>query len=498
MVPGVMPTATEARRRGGRGKGQPAPSATVPAAKKTKPAAVKPARAGQPAKLADLAPNPRNPRKPWRDDAQRDAFRRSLAEFGDLSGIVFNRTTGQLVGGHKRVDEFREDAGAVLAVTEKLAKPDAAGTVAHGHVTLSAGTRFSYREVVWPAAKEAAANLAANKWGAEFDLEGVGDLLGEAREGGFDLELTGFGLAEVGSLLDSGVGKGDGAVHVLLSEKFGAPPFSVLDTRQGYWQERRALWRKLTGNLSETKEQVLGRNSKLGDINDGSSNFDPVLAELVMRWFCPKGGKVLDPFGGEQTKGVVAGVLGLSYHAVELRKAQVDVDRKACRAWPSVKYFCGDSEDIGTIVKERGFDLCFTSPPYYDLEVYSKADMSAMGTYSGFMAKYRKIFARCVDMLAKDAFLIVKVGEIRDKKTGIYRNFVGDNIALFSSLGLQYYNEIILLNSCGTAPARAQKLFASRKVVKVHQNVLVFVKGNAAKAAARCGEVEAYEIPAGR
>jgi hypothetical protein len=41
------------------------------------------------------------------------------------------------------------------------------------------------------------------------------------------------------------------------------------------------------------------------------------------------------------------------------------------------------------------------------------------------------------------------------------------------------YNENILLEQYGTAPMRAGKQFdGGRKTVKVHQNVLVFYKGN--------------------
>jgi hypothetical protein len=130
-----------------------------------------------------------------------------------------------------------------------------------------------------------------------------------------------------------------------LAERFGAPPFSVLDTRQGYWRQRRDQWLGLTGNLTETKEGVLASGNIVATINDGSSNFDPVLAELMMRWFCPPGGRVLDPFGGEQTKGVVAGELGLTYRAVEFRQDQVDVNRRACERYGDrVRYECGDSE----------------------------------------------------------------------------------------------------------------------------------------------------------
>lgn len=149
--------------------------------------------------VADLLPNARNPRKPWKNDKQRKDFLQSLQTFGDLSGIVFNRSTQQLVGGHKRVAEFKEQHSE-LKISERLTKADASGTVAYGQVILEDGTRFAYREVEWAAPKEAAANLAANKWGADWLLEGVTDLMAEAKDGGFDLAVTGFDLKEIETL----------------------------------------------------------------------------------------------------------------------------------------------------------------------------------------------------------------------------------------------------------------------------------------------------------
>lgn len=145
--------------------------------------------------LDTLKANPKNPRKDWRDDAQHDAFRRSLAEFGDLSGVVFNVRTGCLVGGHKRVAELQADEGASKHVESRLAKPDAAGTVAYGHVVLSSGVRFAYREVSWTEPKEKAAMIAANRWSAEWDFPALNEMLAELAEMpalGFALDVTGF------------------------------------------------------------------------------------------------------------------------------------------------------------------------------------------------------------------------------------------------------------------------------------------------------------------
>ena len=80
-----------------------------------------------------------------------------------------------------------------------------------------------------------------------------------------------------------------------LSDRFGVPPFSVLDTRQGYRQERKKEWLKITGDLSETRDGEFGTlgggngsDNLIGSINGGTSNFDPVLAEIVYKWFCPQ------------------------------------------------------------------------------------------------------------------------------------------------------------------------------------------------------------------
>ena len=54
----------------------------------------------------ELKPDPTNPNRMDPSDKKRMA--RSLDEFGDLSGVILNRRTGLLVGGHQRVDVLAE------------------------------------------------------------------------------------------------------------------------------------------------------------------------------------------------------------------------------------------------------------------------------------------------------------------------------------------------------------------------------------------------------
>lgn len=220
---------------------------------------------------------------------------------------------------------------------------------------------------------------------------------------------------------------------------------------------------------------------------DGTSIFDPVLCELIYRWFCIENGNILDPFAGGSVRGIVASKLGYNYWGNDLSERQIKanydnateilIDGEVLPNWTT-----GDSLEIDKINKGYTADLIFSCPPYFDLEVYSddKNDLSNMD-YISFIEKYYMIIDKSCKMLNNNRFAVFVVGDIRDKN-GFYRNFVSDTINGFSLSGLKLYNEIILINMAGSLPIRTTKQFNSgRKVGKMHQNVLVFYKGDVKK-----------------
>ena len=240
----------------------------------------------------------------------------------------------------------------------------------------------------------------------------------------------------------------------------------------------------------------------MAHISPGTSIFDPVLAELLVRWFSPEGSSVLDPFAGGSVRGIVSAMVGRDYTGIDLRPEQVDAnesqwhelqERYPSDATGSARWVAGDSRDVLLDGEElsESYDLILSCPPYGDLEVYSEddADLSAM-THEDFLTAYRQIIEQAVDRLAPDSFAAWVVGDFRDER-GIYRNFVGDTISAFLDAGMELYNEAILVTPLGTLQLRAARWFRSgRKLGKTHQNVLVFVKGNPQAATARCGEVD--------
>lgn len=142
-------------------------------------------------KVEDLKANGRNPRRI--SDEKLQSLRHSLNEFGDLSGFVFNRKSGQLVGGHQRAKAIPTDAK--IKIVREYSPPTDKGTVAIGYV-LYRGERFAYREVSWAKGKEYAANLAANKGAGEWDRDLLGEMMKDIDAEGFDLDFTMFDEAE--------------------------------------------------------------------------------------------------------------------------------------------------------------------------------------------------------------------------------------------------------------------------------------------------------------
>lgn len=137
--------------------------------------------------VSELKPNPKNPRTVT--PAKLTMLAKALAEFGDLSGIVFNRKSKQLVGGHQRSKLLTDKSK--ITITKSYDKATATGTVAEGYIKFN-GERLIYREVSWGPAKEKAANIAANKGAGEWDFTQLGEWMKDLEVGGFDLDFTLF------------------------------------------------------------------------------------------------------------------------------------------------------------------------------------------------------------------------------------------------------------------------------------------------------------------
>ena len=291
-------------------------------------------------------------------------------------------------------------------------------------------------------------------------------------------------------------------VKASLFDKFIVPPFSVLDRRQGYWQNRKRTWLKLgiKSELGRNEHLCFNLNSFDADTDKkvrqgqaqadapSTSVFDPVLCELAYTWFCQKGGAILDPFCGGSVRGIVACQLGYRYTGIDLRDEQIQENRKQAKqilgdeCISDLTYITGDSDSV-LVALQGTYDFAFTCPPYFDLEVYSDSpkDISNMD-WEGFKKAYESILGKACNLLRKDAFFGIVIGDVRGKD-GCFKGLPNVTQIIMKKNGFGLYDDFILIDPLGSASMRADKQFtATRKCVTTHQRFMVFLKGDPRKA----------------
>jgi len=135
-----------------------------------------------------------------------DNLGKSYEEFGDLSGIVFNRRSGHLVSGHQRTSSIRKKGYETKIITNPI-KDCQHGTIEEGFMTVILGDnrnyRIPFRVVDWSDKKvEFAANIAANAHGGEFDNSKLAFMVEELeiRDGGFDIDTMGLDALKIKTL----------------------------------------------------------------------------------------------------------------------------------------------------------------------------------------------------------------------------------------------------------------------------------------------------------
>ena len=406
--------------------------------------------------IEDIKPHPDNPR--FNDNAVEEVAG-SIKRFGFASPIIVRLEDGVIIAGHTRYK-----------------------------AALSLGlSRVPVRYMDLDPVDAKLLMLADNKIGERADWDE--DLLQELFEELKDEDLTGLGWDEdeLDGILDDLYSQEEEEHKNKMSDDFIVPPFSVLDTRQGYWRERARKWKSIIKDNGESREGLLlsdNSSKKLASYNKATqmktvSILDPVLAEIICEWFgMGKNTTAFDPFAGDTVFGFVAGTKGIKFTGTELRKEQVDLNNERTEHL-GCQYICDDALNVDKHIQDDSVDLVFSCPPYADLEKYSddERDISNM-SHEDFFSVYCTVLRKMYNKLKNDRFCVIVIGEVRGKDQG-YISLVPKTIETMKLSGFLYYNEIILINNAGTLPFRAGKMMrTSRKVGKQHQNVLVFYKGD--------------------
>jgi DNA modification methylase len=196
----------------------------------------------------------KNPRRISEDDLA--DLRRWLAELGDLSGIVHDLNSDEIIGGNQRGRVFDINQCEIVLV-DGPHEPDEQGTVAHGFV-LWQGKRYAYRQVRWTPRQCEQANIVANQAGGDWDA-----LILASEFQSADLLEWGFEKDELDELLRAaGVDAAGGPV--------GEPGDAEPDIDRA--EELAAEWGTALGQLWRLESRVDGQFHLLacGDSTDAA------------------------------------------------------------------------------------------------------------------------------------------------------------------------------------------------------------------------------------
>ena len=124
----------------------------------------------------------KNPRKI--SESQLEQLKQNIQELGDLSGIVHDLNTDEIISGNQRSKVININE-CEIEIVKQYNEPNEQGTIAFGFVIFE-NQRLNYRQVRWNDKQREKACITANALGGDWDYK----ILEEFD----DLELVDWGL----------------------------------------------------------------------------------------------------------------------------------------------------------------------------------------------------------------------------------------------------------------------------------------------------------------
>jgi len=218
------------------------------------------------------------------------------------------------------------------------------------------------------------------------------------------------------------------------------------------------------------------------------ASFPISLCERLIRTFSKKGSNVLDPFNGIGSTMVACKNLGHTGVGIDLSLEFCNMAKKRIGEYDAVQIINRDSREVLKELRENSFDLCITSPPYWDIlnmkrsvdkrisTNYSKneLDIGNIEDYDEFVRTLQGLFSEVKRTLKKGAYCIVNVMDIRKKS--VFYPLHSDLAAAMQEAGY-LYDDLIIWDRQGDYNNMRPLGYPYRfRINKVHEYIMIFIK----------------------
>ena len=236
-----------------------------------------------------------------------------------------------------------------------------------------------------------------------------------------------------------------------------------------------SIWREL-GKTKEEKELK------------HPASYPIALCEKLIRTFAKRGSKVIDPFNGIGTTMIASSNLDCEGVGIDLSAEFCDIAKRRIGDNEKISIINGDSFEELKKLQEGYFDICITSPPYWDIlnmkrsadgkdiinYSNSKNDMGNIENYDDFINTLKQLFSELNRTLKKSGYCIVNVMDIR-KKSNFYP-LHSDLAYVMQEIGYIYDDLIIWDRQADYNNMRPLGYPCKFRINKVHEYLMIFIK----------------------
>jgi len=235
-----------------------------------------------------------------------------------------------------------------------------------------------------------------------------------------------------------------------------------------------SIWRGLT----KTKDEK--------DLKHPAS-YPVSLCEKLLKTFSKSGGRVLDPFNGIGSSMTAAHNLGYSGIGIDLSEEYCKIAKKRINNDEKIKIINGDSFKEIEKLSGKEFDICITSPPYWDILNMKRSadgkqtvkysdkdnDLGNISNYNDFILSLGALFSKIRMALKPNSYCIINVMDLR-KKNQFYP-LHSDLASEMQRIGYVYDDLIIWDRQQDYNNMRPLGYPSKFRINKVHEYLLVFI-----------------------
>lgn len=212
------------------------------------------------------------------------------------------------------------------------------------------------------------------------------------------------------------------------------------------------------------------------------------LCEKLIRTFSKPNSNVIDPFNGIGSTTVAAQKLGCTAVGIDLSSDFCEIARKRIGGDNRIRIINGDSFEVLKTLPENSYDICVTSPPYWDILNMKRSadqkesvnysdkenDIGNIPNYDDFISTLSNLFFNVNRVLKKGGYCIVNVMDIR-KKSNFYP-LHSDLATALQKIGFIFDDIIIWDRQADYNNMRPLGYPYKFRINKVHEYLLIFIK----------------------